>query len=418
MANNNELNYDILIKAINVISYDGKTTQSIISQVSSIDIYESIFNALVSCDVQMIDQINLIETFPLLRQKVYLEMEYSTPKLEGSVKRRFIVNEIGLRTYDNQLKTSKYVLQCLSEEAIQHSNQVVTEAISGEEISKAVARIVKTYLKSNKKVSTDNTKGTQSIQVLNLKPLKAIDFLRKKAISKSYVSNTFLFFENVHGFHFVTLEWLINNIKGPADAKFFLKLGDDPSVARFRNILGYQGIVQDNATDIIASGGLHTVHKRLDIATGVVTEFVTKPNVEAFLRGAGVNVSPHLSTFITDNSKNPAITVYTVWDSTQGETFSYEQPLRDFYINLCTSNITRIHVYGDAALTCGDTVDLQLPVASSDVEDMKKVNYSKYMSGKFLISKIRHMISVQGNASFSYRMSLELIRPAYGETIL
>ena len=41
MANNNELNYDILIKAINVISYDGKTTQSIISQVSSIDIYES-----------------------------------------------------------------------------------------------------------------------------------------------------------------------------------------------------------------------------------------------------------------------------------------------------------------------------------------------------------------------------------------
>jgi hypothetical protein len=59
-----------------------------------------------------------------------------------------------------------------------------------------------------------------------------------------------------------------------------------------------------------------------------------------------------------------------------------------------------------------------LPVASSDVEDMKKVNYSKYMSGKFLISKIRHMISVQGNASFLYRMSLELIRPAYGETIL
>ena len=415
--NNNELNFDILIKGINVVSYDGKNTQSIISQISTIDIYESIFNPLVTCDVMINDQINILETFPLIQQKVFLEMEYVTPKVEGSIKRRFIVNEVGMRTYDSQLKTTKYVLHCISPEAIEHSNKTVTEAIIGEQISEAVKKIVTRDLNSKKKILVDDTKGTQTLQILNLKPLKAIDFLRKKAISKNYRSNTFLFFENVNGFNFVTLEWLISNLKSPADAQFFLRLGDDVSTPRFRNILGYQGIVQDNATDLISSGGLYTIHKRLDIATGVVTEFETKPDIEGFLTGAGVNISPHMSTFITDNRKKPGKTVFSIWDSTQGETFSYEQPLRDFYISLCTKHISRIYVYGDSALSCGDTVDLKLPVSSSRHDEVKKQKYSAFMSGKFLISKVRHMINVQGNASFSYKMSLELIRPAYGETI-
>ena len=66
-----------------------------------------------------------------------------------------------------------------------------------DEISKEIERIVRNDLNSKKHISLDTTKGTQTIQISNLKPFQAIDKLRQGAISQKYVSNSYLFFEKV-----------------------------------------------------------------------------------------------------------------------------------------------------------------------------------------------------------------------------
>jgi hypothetical protein len=79
-------------------------------------------------------------------------MEYNTPELENSITRRFIVNEVGGRTYDSQLKTTFYNLHCLSEEVLAHSNQLISRDLSSDEISNEIKRIITNDIGSKKKV--------------------------------------------------------------------------------------------------------------------------------------------------------------------------------------------------------------------------------------------------------------------------
>lgn len=412
-----ESNYDVLFKYVNIVTGDGSQPINIIQQVVHIDIFESILSPVIMCTIHLSDKINLLENIPIIQKKIFIELEYITYGLEGGVKRRFIVNEVGNRVYDSQLKTNNYTLQCLSEEVLSHSNHILNKVVAGEEISNEIKRIVSEELNSKKPVYTDQTKGSQVVQISNLKPFQAIDKLRQRAVSSKYLSNSYLFFENQNGFNFVTLEWLIKNMRGTVDNYFYLTLGDsNQSLAgRVRNVLGYQGVVHDNTTDVLASGGLNTLHKRHDIATGVVQEFSTKPDIDFFINDTGISgaLTPN---FIAENSKKPSKQVYTLHDSTTPETYAWQLPLKSFYVSMCTKHITRIYTYGDAAISCGSSLDLQLPVVSSNEEEQGSSKYSKMLSGRHLISKVRHMFNVQGRSTITYHMSMELIRPAYGET--
>lgn len=418
MTDSQQTNYDVLFKYVNII-VDGKNAISIINQVASIDIYESILSPIITCNIHIVDRQNILENIPLIMKKIFVEMEYITPRVEGGKKRRFVVNEVGNRVYDSQLKTSSFTLHCLSEEVIAHSNHVLSKVVSGEEIGKEVERIVRDELNSKKNVFIDTTKGTQKIQISNLKPFQAIDKLRQRAISLNNLSNSYLFFENHNGFNFVTLEWLVKGLPGTKDVDFYLTLGnsDRSEAGAVRNIIGYQGIVHDNTTNILASGSMYTVQKRHDIASGSIIDVTTKPDIDAFVKDTGLRgaLPPN---FVAENTKKPNKRIYTLHDSTLPETYNFEMPLKTFYVSLCTKHITRIYVYGDSLMACGSSLNLKLPVVSSGDEEQGPDSYSKFLSGRHIVSKIRHMFNVQGRSTISYHMSLELIRPAYGEAVI
>ena len=418
MTDSQQTNYDVLFKYVNII-VDGKNAIPIINQVTSIDIYESILSPIITCNVHIVDRQNILENIPLIMKRIFVEMEYITPRVEGGKKRRFVVNEVGNRVYDSQLKTSSFTLHCLSEEVIAHSNHVLSKVVSGEEVGKEVERIVRDELNSKKNVFIDTTKGTQKIQISNLKPFQAIDKLRQRAISLNNLSNSYLFFENHNGFNFVTLEWLVKGLPGTKDVDFYLTLGnsDRSEAGAVRNVIGYQGIVHDNTTNILASGSMYTVQKRHDIATGSITDVTTKPDIDAFVKDAGLRgaLPPN---FVAENTKKPNKRIYTLHDSTLPETYNFEMPLKTFYVSLCTKHITRIYVYGDSLMACGSSLNLKLPVVSSGDEEQGPDSYSKFLSGRHIVSKIRHMVNVQGRSTIAYRMSLELIRAAYGEVVI
>ena len=127
-------NYDVLFNYINIIPSDGKPV-NIINQFVHIDIFESILSPVIMCNIVINDSLNMLENIPLIMKKSFVEMEYKTPKVEGgALKRRFIINEVGNRVYDPQLKRSTYTLQCLSEEVIPHSNHIITKVVTGSEI--------------------------------------------------------------------------------------------------------------------------------------------------------------------------------------------------------------------------------------------------------------------------------------------
>ena len=83
--------------------------------------------------------------------------------------------------------------------------------------SAAVDDVLKRKLGTGKTVEIQATKGTFDHLLCNVRPLQAIDLLAERAVAAEdkYYSSLFIFFENKDGYHFETIEKLLE--AGPVD---------------------------------------------------------------------------------------------------------------------------------------------------------------------------------------------------------
>ena len=80
------------------------------------------------------------------------------------------------------------------------------------------------------------------------------------------------------------------------------------------------------------------------------------------------------------------------------------------FVELISSDLVRIHIYGDSAVMAGDVIECKFPEATGLTKDPK---LNRLRSGKYMISSLRHMI-VLGDR-YVHTMSTELIKGNYLE---
>jgi hypothetical protein len=111
--------------------------------------------------------------------------------------------------------------------------------------------ITKSYLGTSKKIDVQQTKGIQKVLVQSQQPFDAISMLRKRSISIDNKSSSYVFFENQEGFHFKTLEKLMESDTGDRVFTNDETIRTDIKKPIFRNLIDYEQPMQFSALDRI-----------------------------------------------------------------------------------------------------------------------------------------------------------------------
>jgi hypothetical protein len=405
------------VKSLKMTSVETGQEFDISNQVASFDIYEDIIFPVIRAEFVILDTVDLLNLFPIKGEEL-ITVEFANPGVDLVNSYKFHVKNIENQIVTNQAKAKSYVIKAVSEEMITSSYRFVAKKYKGE-TSSIIQTIFKEELKSDKNLLLgDETKGVQDLLVSRLRPLQAIDMFRKRAVSKFFESSSYVFFENKRGFNFCTIEYLMANLsKNVNDKVFFYDTtgNSDSRNMNTRGILTLVNVSQVNNTKKLTSGSLNNVVKKFDLLTGKVTktEYKDSEQQQKFKYTSDNSQPINSSKFQQQYGKDPAVTMLVPTSSDLPENYiSDSLGKKHSFVTKVSQNIYQALIYGDVALTAGDVVDIRIPSFSGETGN---TNENKLLAGKYLISKLRHIVMNFSSRDKQYYCSMELIKGTYGD---
>ncbi len=215
---------------------------------SALNIYEDMFSSALQMDITVIDGIGFEEWLPIIgEESIYLEiktanlenMSKSADKIlsaeegpeassgekppgpfvnssnDGLLKLNFSIYKISdKKELDFQQGMVAYTLHGVSKEYIDNCKQKVQRSAINpltkepRKISNFVRSLYKDFFKwSPKKIFIEPTKNLTNLITPNLTPFKTFEFLASRSVSAGQhaVGSSFVFFETVTGYHFVSI---------------------------------------------------------------------------------------------------------------------------------------------------------------------------------------------------------------------
>lgn len=200
MAVRDTFGYDIT--AIELISSTGGVV-NIKFMVQDFNLYESVFNSVLSGDMYIWDGQNILTDFDLHGNE-YLMIRFEKTDLEP-IEKYFRIYKISSVKFRN-LNSFEYNIHFCSEEFILNQQKRISKSYKNVKNHEIVMDILENQLKvDSKKISDiEDTVIEQSLIVPNLKPLEAINWLSSFSLNEK-LSAAYLFYENLGGFVYKSL---------------------------------------------------------------------------------------------------------------------------------------------------------------------------------------------------------------------
>lgn len=198
------------LKKLQLITADGQKSIDLTGITLEINIFENIFLNAISASLMVVDTADLINNIGIYGQE-FVELEIETPSLDDyAIKQTFSVYKIGARE-DANAGASIYELSLVSPEFMLNHRRRISKSYNGN-ISTIVEDALKNdlYVQTEKKLFIEPTKGVRNIVSPNLHPYMLIQNLALEAQSATSASPHYLFFENLRGFWFISLQELYN----------------------------------------------------------------------------------------------------------------------------------------------------------------------------------------------------------------
>jgi hypothetical protein len=388
-------NGDVDIQRVTMFNKNIGAGLSIKAQMMGFDIYEDVTKPTMFALFHMYDAIGLLESFPIIGEET-ITVEYGTPGLTTS-KYSFRCFEITNVNEAPNRRGKYYTLRCVSEEHLLNGTNIVAQAYNGL-VSDTVSGILASYLNTKKAIMVDQTKGIQKLVFPKLSPLEAIDFCRRRSVSKQYASSSYVFFENQNGFVFKTVEGLIEQGKKKIGSRVFNFINTstvNPEAQRlsWRTALNYEIMARTDSVQSIDSGAYYAVTNSFDITQKKLTTTTFKLN-QQFDKLETTNKKdqiPNSSDFINKYANSMPYRFFIPTDSSRPEQFLNDMlPIRNAYSILLNQNITRILANGDSGLSAGDVVQLNFPTQSGYTS---KKEQNQEVSGNYFVLRIRHLVT-------------------------
>ena len=399
---------DVQIHAIKAFKLNGGVEHDMMSQVTEFHIFESIISPVIFAHMQIADAINLQEDFIFDDTDTYVYVEFQTPGTKFPIKHMFKVNSVGnkIDVPSNGMKT--YSLQLMSPEAATTAQgdvsefelnttpknlikKILDESVESNPTIMALKKSFKLpskaqYLHDTKGIIVKNKLQTNQFPT-NKKAFQAIHQIAtiSNVSVEDYVLHTF--FLNRHGYHFSSIEKLINEGKklfklDQTDAVFVYDNLRNENVdgVKFRNIIAYNQINTGNAGESAALGVDSDV-RVYDPQASTLTASTKATQADA-----------SSSTLVS--KQDIARLGKTRTDVVISSEMNYLNEILDKRRRLIlrmSQFEAQIMIYGDTNLAVGDVIECVFPRSNSTETPTGADNVSKD-SGKYIITHLRHMV--------------------------
>lgn len=435
---------------------------NIIPNFLELNIYENIFRNSLTATAVIADSLNLPQKLPIVGEET-LEIELAMPGIDGGpetiIKPTLLhVNSLTDR-YFTKPKAQNFSLELISEKHMCSIHSKVSRAYRGKKISDIVQNIYEEYLDNGKHpLNIEPTERTENLIIPNMSPISAINWLANRAIPAPSLAVNYVFYETCSGSYFVSLDSLAQ--LEPVTTFFHRQRVDD-----------HRGVehASKNEFKIDKFTFLHQFDKHKSTKKGVyasklITHDIVRKKIET-QEYQGFNewfAFNHLGDFpplsnsdMELQSSNTFRTSYspplegseaTVDEKQLGKMVDsrvdfypkhdqmYSLNKQDLYDNQVEKwklrrngnlgvydNITiLVEVGGISGLRVGQNINLILPSPeTTDTPSSSDKVEDKYLSGKYMITAIRHIFSKveQTDPRIQYDMQLELTRDGLGDVV-
>lgn len=408
---------DIKIINVRLTNTNKLATIDIRAQMMALSIFEDIEKPTLYAELMLVDSVNLVKDFPIIGEED-LEIVFVTPGREKQSTFKFRTFSVEGTSNNPTGKASAYMLRCVSTEHFTNAIQQVDKSYNNI-VAEMVADIMVNEIKTKKPVTVESTRGLIPLTIPRMNPLAAIDYLRQRAVAKRPSGGVFVFFENQHGFNFVSLEKLIEEGSKDIASRTFTYnpdvISDKQRAAfAFRNIQRFEHLTGFDTIDKMTGGMLNNAVRSFDMFTKDFGEvaFKLKEQVQKFETGNKNTSVPNTQKIIGEAERGAPHYIFTPKDSSKGNDYIADlYGYRMSFIKMFNQNIIRCMVYGDNFLSVGSMVNLNLPDTSGTTG--KKSNDPKY-SGNYLITKLRHIIT-QEDKKYKHNVVFDCNKIGYGK---
>lgn len=412
---------DIELVSITMISDQGGQV-NLAGICKHISIYEEVGYPFLSAEIKIIDARSIASHMPITGHEV-VNIQYRTPGIGSKVVDiNLEVVSMSGREKAKGDRSEIYTLQLKSKNLRLDSSKKVYGPYEGR-ISEMVKEIMDRYLVTSKGDLIQKTLGTHKFVIPAMKPVEAIKWLSTRCTSAEPPHNAdFHFYETVDGTNFVSLGSI-------AQAKPYRSYHTRPSSLDRR----LDSVIEDflRIQEVKISKDFN---RELDLLSGgiagnMVTHDITYKELKysRFNHVQDFDESDHIEDFrsMPTNSKYLASLEGPYYFAPKqnmnfGEGFDNNYNQEDYLLkslstrSMWNHNKINITVAGDSTLRAGHVVEVTFP--SNEPKDKNDPNwYSKYESGKYLISAIRHVIF--NESPFDYTCMLELCRDSSPKAI-
>jgi hypothetical protein len=438
----------ILIEACLITTYDGKRSFDLRPLVSEMNLYTSIFNNFLSCDLTINDAGSVISQWPIIgEEKVQLifKSDYvGYQKIELKL-RVVAVEQLNIINSRNEI----FVLRLVSDESARDAKIRLRRAYVNKTVSDIVADVVNGKSEtddmrlnskdwSNRKLITKTeTDGTRDIIAPNVPPSKFLNFLCGQAKAKDTTdhSSLYFFFEDQSGFHFTTAHALVKKAK-PKDQYIFMDKNtgapasqNEPGRGGTKSSKPYEQ-TKINAFRIdslydweknLANGMLANKVITLDPQYSIVKEYVHNyfADFDKFPKTTGAlgyrKISDKFIYSINDGSTDLRViqTNLSHKGNYAGNFMNHDEkiPAMVAQYDILKDIVVTIEIPGDSDRAPGDLIRILVPELGSTDDSKKKAH--RLFNGEYLVTTVRHIF----NPKDGYQTVLQCCKTVYESEI-
>ncbi|NRA11924.1 MAG: hypothetical protein HRT57_08215 [Crocinitomicaceae bacterium] len=416
---------DVIVSKCNVISSSGKQLKDISKKAwNSITYTESM--GLLTGDPQFIsgeiginDQIDIFNEMALVGDEV-VELRFNTPQKKEI---NFVgkVYNVGVVRPDDKTRLVK--LKFCSAEKIT-ADQITINRAYREVLYSDMAKDIFTPLNviGSKKLYVEPTKNKGSIIVNNKSPLDVLNLIAKVSRSAEYMGANYVLFEQSDGFFkFASIESLIDPSRVSPTISYVI---DSPSGEKndLRKLVGvkkWKVITFPNVVSGVKGGVYGSTLVSHDLMKRKVA-YTTFNYDESYNQFKSVNYnqvgSGQGKTSLTNNKtyseRNSGFVKFLPkhfksFDTEKNYNDEREESelIRNSQLRQINSIRLMIIVPGDSQRRVGEVIKLKVPTAEE-----KGGKIDEIMSGRYLISKIKHVVGSEPN---DYNTAMEIVADSF-----
>jgi len=468
MSNSLQYAGEFILERCELISSSG-VTADISKVIVEINIFEDIFSNSLTGSIIITDTNNLADNMPIIGQE-YISLKVVTPSLRGEAidftKNVFCVFESN-RT-PSSTNSEVIELKICSPELLRNHRTRVSKSYeqTADQIVKSVMENEK-YINTKKDLYIEPTLGIRKILSPNYHPFHLIRNLTRESMSAKNDSPHYLFFENINGFHFRSIQSLYDDgVQGEfhygdkgTDEVYNDSSDAGKIVQSFKRILSLSVPSKNNSLFDIMGGMLgsklimhdiynkkyntstfsyfddHDKHERLEESNAPKYNNVLIDDENTVGNFTDSRIHLHPTSVTTDDRDAQYLRVIDKnTQAAQAEedrlgidpdreiSTAEEDANKDFMSNRADKWLLqrqqRIHelssgmtinmsVHGNTTLTVGQVISVSLPVFGVDHENTK---ISKHQSGLYLINKLRHTFNPPTR---THTVSLQATKDSY-----